>query len=142
MRWPHAFVAGGPWPLLVLPTLPLMSARSPVGWFPSTHNLSWDWYNRAQYPAVFLLGLLLGLLLACGDIDSSSRSADASLRHCLQRLRWPTLLLAWALILVFFQRYQDMPPPTALRWAQRALWGPAVVGHCSGLRLCAALAGP
>jgi glucans biosynthesis protein C len=101
------------WQWLLLPALPLAAARMLVGTFESTHNFSWDWYNHAQYLSIFLIGLLV------------ARSGDA-VWIILQRLRWPALLLAlgaWALLLVYYRAYAEVDPPTALRYAQRLLYG-------------------
>src|SRR6218665_1886309 len=101
-----------PWQLLLLPALPLAAARMLVGSFESTHNLTWDWYNHAQYLAIFFTGLLF--------------ARSGLLWEALQRLRWPSLLLAvgaWLLILSYFRAYAQIDPPQALRYAQRLLYG-------------------
>ncbi|MDI4634302.1 acyltransferase family protein [Pelomonas sp. V22] len=96
--------------LLVL-ALPLMAARQINVLFPSTHNLTWDWYNHAQYGYLFLLGLL---------------GAHSGLWTLMQQWRrWALALavLAWALILVYFKAYDQVEPPQALRLAMRCVWG-------------------
>lgn len=101
------------WQLLVLPALPLMAARFLVAAFPSTHNLTWDWYNHAQYLAIFMLGLLLA---------RSGRAVWAA----LERLRWPALLSAlalWALWLAYIHAFEKIDPPIALRSVQRLGYG-------------------
>lgn len=100
------------WQLLLLPAVPLAASRLLVGAFPSTHNLTWDWYNHAQYLSIFFIGLLL--------------ARSGALWEALQRLRWPSLLLAagaWLLIMGYFRAYAELEPPYALRLAQRLLYG-------------------
>ena len=100
------------WQLLVLPAAPLAASRLLVGAFPSTHNLTWDGYNHAQYLSIFFIGLLL--------------ARSGALWGALQRLRWPSLLLAaaaWLLIMGYFRTYAELEPPYALRLAQRLLYG-------------------
>jgi glucans biosynthesis protein C len=47
------------WKLIALPVLVLGAARIALSsQFPSTHNLTWDWYNHANYLCVFLLGAM------------------------------------------------------------------------------------
>lgn len=101
-----------PWQLLLLPALPLMAARMLVALFPTTHNLSWDWYNHAQSLGIFIVGLLF--------------ARSGVMWDALRRLRWPALLLAlaaWLLIQTYFRAYADVDPPAALRFAQRLLFG-------------------
>jgi len=96
------------WPALLLALLRVtLSAR-----FESTHALVDDWYNHAQYFAVFLLGFLLA---------RADRFWEA-----MARLRWPALVLwlaSWAGIIVYFIGYADVEPPSALRMGMRAVWG-------------------
>ncbi|MBA4342961.1 MAG: hypothetical protein C0423_12515 [Methylibium sp.] len=110
--WQHWLGApGGRWRLLGLLALPLMAARSLVGLYPSTHDLLHDGYNHAQYGWLFLLGLL---------------AARSELWALAQRHRHAALALAaasWLLIQLYFHHYENQPPPTALRWAQRGLFG-------------------
>lgn len=101
----------GGWRVLVVLALPLMAARSLVALFPSTHNLTWDWYNHAQYGWLFLLGLL---------------AARSELWEQMRRQRHLALGLAagaWLLVQLYFHHYQDLAPPESLRMAQRALFG-------------------
>lgn len=97
------------WPILLLATVRIAL----VGIFESTHALTDDWYNHAQYFSVFLLGFLIARSDAVWD--------------ALQRLRWPALLLAaasYGFIAVYFSIYtDDAPPPDALRMFQRGVWG-------------------
>ncbi|UUZ47934.1 hypothetical protein LP420_33530 [Massilia sp. B-10] len=47
------------WKLIVLPVLVLGAVRIALSsQFPSTHNLTWDWYNHANYLCVFILGAM------------------------------------------------------------------------------------
>jgi len=117
-----------PWQWLLIPALPLMAARTLVSLFPTTHNLTWDWYNHAQYLSIFALGLLLA--------RGGTAPWDA-----LRRLRWPALglaLLGWALIASYFRAYENTVPPDALRYAQRLLYGGlqwwAIVAACGFAR--------
>jgi len=103
----------GPWSLMLGLALPLLLARQLVGLFPSTHNLSWDWYNHAQYLSLFLLGLL-------------AAQAGWAFWTALSALRWPALigaLLAWALLMVYFEAYATATPPPGLRALMRGVWG-------------------
>lgn len=97
--------------LLLGLALPLVAARALVAWFPTTHNLVWDWYSHAQYLGLFLLGLLL----------AQSRLWELAQRH--RRTALGLAALSWALVMLYFQHYQDLAPPPALRWAQRGLYG-------------------
>ena len=112
---------------LVLPTLPFAAARCLIAWFPSTHNLVWDWCNHAQFLSMFLAGLLLGRTPGAWDR--------------LRDLRRPALclaLVAAAALIVYFQINSDAPPAPALRWFARSLWGAlqwwAVVAACGFAR--------
>jgi len=101
-----------PWQLLILPALPLATARMLLVQFPTTHNLVWDWHNHAQSLSIFLVGLLF------------ARSGLVWER--LRSLRWPSLLLAlttWLLVQTYFRAFADIDPPAALRCAQRLLYG-------------------
>nr|WP_295078429.1 acyltransferase [uncultured Roseateles sp.] len=99
--------------LMLLGALPLMVARLTLVQFEVTHNLVWDWYAHAQYLGLFLLGYLM------------ARAGDTLWRG-LRRLRWLALaaaLCSWAVLMLYFQAYADTPPPNALRYAMRLLWG-------------------
>jgi len=114
------------WRWLLALALPLMAARLLIGSFPPKNNLTWDWYNHAQYGWLFVLGLLAG-------------RADHALWAEAERRRWAFTLLAlfsWLLIQAYFQHYADVDPPERLRQAQRLLYGlmqwaclVAVLGH-------------
>ena len=101
-----------PWQLLILPALPLIAARMLVALFPTTHNLVWDWYNHAQSLSIFLIGMTF--------------ARSGALWGVLARLRWPALglaLIAWVLLQGYYRAFADVDPPTALRYAQRVLYG-------------------
>lgn len=96
---------------VVLMALPLMAARQAVGAFPSTHNLSWDWYNHAQYGWLFLVGWV---------------ASGQGLWAQMARLRWVALvaaLIAWVALLLYFAHYAEATPPEGLRAAMRCVWG-------------------
>ena len=105
----HSGLGALVWPVLVLALFRVTLS----GRFESTHALAGDWYNHAQYGAVFLLGFLLARAAPFWD--------------ALARLRWPALLLwltTWAgLIAYFVTYYADAAPPEALRMSMRAVWG-------------------
>jgi len=124
-EWVEGHVSGGGATLLAL-AVPLMAARLTIGLFPPTHNLTWDWYDHLQYFYLFLLGLF---------------GAQGGLWTLMQRWRWPALgfaLLAWALLLTYFNQYAATEPPQALLYAQRLLWGglqwSAIVAACGHAR--------
>lgn len=101
--------------VLVLPAIWLAAVRlALVGRFESTHALTDDWYNHAQYFPVFLLGALM--------------ATRASFWDALHRLRWASLacaLVAYAVLVWYFfgSGYDDAtPPPDALRMLQRVVW--------------------
>ena len=100
-------------PLFVLLGLaaPLMAARQLAGLFESTHNLTWDWYNHAQYGYLFLLGLL------------GAHSALWTLMQQWRRWALVLALLAWAFFIIYFKAYQQIEPPQALRVLMRCVWG-------------------
>lgn len=103
----------GPWGLLLGLALPLMLARQLAGAFPSTHNLTWDWYNHAQYLSLFLMGMV-------------ASQAGRAFWQRLSALRWPALVgavLAWTLLMVYFEAYAKTPPPEGLRALMRCVWG-------------------
>jgi len=85
-----AFLTG--WKLIVVPVAVLGLVRILLlSRFPSTHNLTWDWYNHAQYVPLFLLGAML------------ARQAGAWQR--MDAMRWSALGMAmasWAALIVWF----------------------------------------
>jgi len=80
------------WKLIVLPVLVLGGVRVAMfSQFPSTHNLTWDWYNHASYLSVFLLGAMF--------------ARNSSIWHKMDALRWMALGLAaasWGALIVYF----------------------------------------
>jgi len=130
--WPNCregferLVGGGSGIVLLALALPLMAARLTLTLFPSTHNLTWDWYNHLQYFYLFLLGML---------------GAQSGLWTQMQRWRWPALafaVLAWALLLAYFKHYDKIEPSPAALYGQRLLWGAlewaAIVAACGHAR--------
>lgn len=104
------------WGVLLGPALLLAIVRvALVGRFESTHALTDDWYNHAQYFSVFLLGFLM--------------ARATGFWEAMQRFRWIALVLAaasYGFIIWYFYGtgYSDAnPPPDALRAAQRVAWG-------------------
>lgn len=97
------------WPAVLLAVLRVTLS----GRFESTHALVDDWYNHAQYGAVFLLGFLL--------------ARAESFWNALARMRWTALslwLASWAgLIAYFVTYYAEGEPLPALRLVMRAVWG-------------------
>lgn len=103
------------WGALAWPVLLLAVARTTlVGFFEQTHALVDDWYNHAQYFAVFLIGFL------------TARKTD--FWESLQRLRWVSLILAaasYAFVVwyIYASGYSDAnPPPEGLRLFRRSIW--------------------
>ncbi|XHS79839.1 acyltransferase family protein [Burkholderiaceae bacterium UC74_6] len=114
--------------VLLALALPLMAARLTLGFFPSTHNLTWDWYNHLQYFYLFLLGML---------------GAKSDVWTLMQRWRWPALafaVLAWAVLLAYFSHYDKLEPPPVALYGQRLLWGAlewaAIVAACGHAKQC------
>jgi len=85
-----AFLSG--WKLIALPVLFLGVLRIALSsQFPATHNLTWDWYNHANYLSVFILGAMF--------------ARNHSIWHKMDGLRWTALGLAfasWAALIVYF----------------------------------------
>ena len=119
MRWPQALPRWGArvarhgsgvgillWPAVLLVVLRLALAPR----FPSTHALLGDWYNHAQYFAMFLLGFLL----ARHDAPWDAR----------RERRWTALALAagcYAFVVV--SRAVATEPSETLRVLQRIAYG-------------------
>lgn len=104
----------GGWRMLLVPAALLILARvSLIDIFDSTHALVDDWYNHAQYFAVFLLGFLIA-------------RAEPFLSG-MERLRWPALAIAvacYGFLAWYFSVFtDDFPPADTLRMFQRGVWG-------------------
>jgi glucans biosynthesis protein C len=99
--------------VLLWPAVLLAMARLTL--FPSfgeTHALFGDWYNHAQYFAVFVLGFVI--------------ARAESIWKSMRAWRWPALgiaLLGWVLLVVYFAKYADVDPPVVLLALQRVGWG-------------------
>lgn len=83
-----------------------------IGLFDSTHALVDDWYNHAQYFAIFLLGFAIA-------------RADG-VWEAMVRQRWLAFALwlaSWLAVVAYFDHFRAIAPPEALRLAMRAAWG-------------------
>lgn len=103
------------WGLLLVPFLYLAVARfALVARFGSTHALVDDWYNHAQYFAVFVAGFLL--------------ARSAAIWDGMERMRWTALALglaSFAFIAWYFGVFapEGAPtPPPGLRYLQRVVF--------------------
>ncbi len=89
------------WKLIVLPVAVLGAARVLLlSVFPSTHNLTCDWYNHAQYVPLFLLGAML--------------ARQAVVWERMDAQRWAALGIAfacWAALIIWF----SLPESVTLR---------------------------
>ena len=86
------------WKLLVLPAAVLAGVRlALLPHFPSTHGLVDDWYNHANYLALFMFGALLARERAVwGNMDA---------------LRWAALGIAcasWGCLIVYFSLPEEL----------------------------------
>ncbi len=114
------------WKIIVLPILALVTARLGLfGSFPSTHNLTWDWYNHAHYLPLFLLGALVAM--------------QRPFWQQLDTWRWPVLgaaLTCWAALTVYYHLPDNFFAPVQVnlwRDVQRV-----VFAACQWLAICAA----
>jgi hypothetical protein len=120
-----------PWGLLLGPVALFAGARLLLlDRFGSTHALVDDVYNHVQYLGAFLIGFAVA---HAGPVWAQ-----------VQRLRWPALglwLASWSAIALYFAGTSETPPPLALRWTMRAVWGLnqwcAVVAVLGFARRCA-----
>jgi len=103
------------WKLIVLPVAVLAAARvALLSHFPSTHGLTDDWYNHANYLTLFVLGAML------------ARSSGVWQR--MDALRWNALGLAfasWASLIIFFSLpEQELLKPEVHHWRMmmRVVW--------------------
>jgi len=99
--------------LLIWPVLWLVAARLvlfPI--FNSTHGLFDDWYNHAQYFAVFLIGFAIAKSGSTwAVIEASRRVAGGSAIACGGFLSW-----------YVSTHSGDHPAPTAVLQVQRVIW--------------------
>ena len=95
------------WPVLILAVCRLFL----VSIFPSTHNLTHDWYNHSNYFFVFLFGFMF-------------IRSEAIMAVIVQR-RWLCFALAagsYAFIIFYSTHYSDAAPPSdAMRYFQRVV---------------------
>lgn len=128
-RWLSAALSGPG--VLLWPALYLAVARvSLIDAFEPSHALIDDWYNHAQYFAVFLVGFLV----------ARAEAVWSAMRH----QRWPALALwfaSWLGIVAYIGYYVEVAPPAWLRLCFRAAWGlnqwcaiVAVLGFAARLR--------
>lgn len=114
VRLPQRALAWPDWAWLLLPALPLIAFRLVLfPHFPSTHDLLGDAYNHALYGYLFALGWASRGPLAEGFWAAT------------RRWRWFSLalaLLAWGVLVGYFNAYRDETPPEALRQLMRTLW--------------------
>jgi hypothetical protein len=102
------------WKLVVVPWLVLAALRlALVGRFGQSHAFIDDWYNHAQYFAMFAIGFL------------AARSTVIWER--MERARWPALLIAvaaYGFVAWYFQLREGvhLPPPEWLRMLQRVVY--------------------
>ena len=94
------------WKIIVLPVIVLAAARFALADnFPSTHNLTRDWYNHAQYFFLFVLGVMLAMQNGFwAKVDD---------------LRWTTLglwLASWALVVIYWSIPDAMANPEVMQW--------------------------
>jgi hypothetical protein len=96
------------WPVIYLIIARLLLLER----FESTHGLTDDWYNHAQFLAIFLFGF---------GIASQRTFWDS-----LQRLRWLSAgiaIFSAAFLFAYFSIYTEShPAPDALRIFQRCIW--------------------
>jgi glucans biosynthesis protein C len=98
--------------VLVWPVVWLVIARlALLDRFESTHALVDDFYNHAQYLALFVLGFWL-----------ARRDQSWAL---FERWRWPLALgaiVSYLALAAYFASFADSTPPMALRQTMRAVW--------------------
>jgi surface polysaccharide O-acyltransferase-like enzyme len=94
------------WKIIVLPTIVLAIARFALAdSFPSTHNLTRDWYNHAQYFSLFVLGAMLAM--------------QNGFWAKVDELRWTSLglwLASWAMIVIYWSIPEAMATPDVAQW--------------------------
>ena len=116
------------WKLIVLPLAVLAVARMLLlTRFPSTHGLTDDWYNHANYFTLFLLGALLAGQAPFWREVAAQRFVALG-----------TALACWAALVVYFSLPEQLVAhdriPDAVRMAQRAVFAlcqwSAIVAVC------------
>lgn len=115
------------WRLIVLPVAVLAALRvALLSHFPSTHGLTDDWYNHANYLTLFVLGAML------------ARSPGVWAR--IDALRWSALGIAfacWASLIIFFSLpEQEMLKPEVHHWRMwmRVVW--VLCAWCAIVAVC------
>jgi peptidoglycan/LPS O-acetylase OafA/YrhL len=100
------------WKLIVIPAAVLALFRTTMlTAFPSTHGLFDDFYNHANYLAVFLLGALM--------------AQQTRVWAGMDDLRWAALGIAlgcWAALIAYFSMAEANPALEAFRTVQRCVW--------------------
>jgi peptidoglycan/LPS O-acetylase OafA/YrhL len=114
------------WRVIVLPLAVLAIARvALVSRYPSTHDLTHDWYNHANYFTLFLIGALL--------------ARHGSFWRALEAQRFAALGLAlasWACLVVYFALPEHVLPGAEDAWrtGQRVVYAlcqwSAIVAFC------------
>jgi surface polysaccharide O-acyltransferase-like enzyme len=94
------------WKIIVLPVIVLAAARFALAdSFPSTHNLTRDWYNHAQYFFLFVMGVMLAM--------------QNGFWAKVEDLRWTSLglwLASWALVVIYWSIPDGMAHPEVMQW--------------------------
>ncbi|NGZ87252.1 acyltransferase family protein [Duganella aceris] len=94
------------WKIIVLPTIVLAIARFALAdSFPSTHNLTRDWYNHAQYFSLFVLGVML--------------ATQNGFWAKVDGLRWTSLglwLASWAMVVIYWSIPETMLTTDVAQW--------------------------
>lgn len=100
------------WRLLVFPVAYIALTRlTLLDFFPSTHNLTWDWLNHATFLPAFFFGVLF--------LHSDAISVN------IRALRWRALafaVLSYVFLIAYFTYYDEIVPPVWLRYFQRTVW--------------------
>jgi glucan biosynthesis protein C len=90
----------GGWKLIALPVLVLGLVRIGLSsQFPSTHNLTWDWYNHANYLIMFGLGAMFA------RSSGIWQQMDALRLHAIG-----IALAAWGALIIYFSLADILEP--------------------------------
>lgn len=114
------------WKTIAIPVAILSIARiALLSRFPTTHNLTWDWFNHAVYLPLFLLGALV--------------ARHAPFWAQLERMRFGALAAAlscWALLLTYYQITEHMDLKDVGVWidVQRVVY--ALCQWCAIVAVC------